>query len=170
MCEDIHLVCLFPELESALEFDNSIDPFRTPFPNRVDIFGHQMIMDGDDNVIGIEENFLPVATGIDLDNAVKLVNEYGGICYPAHIDRQANGIIATLGTLPETPKFSCVEFHNAENREEYVKKYSLENKRILVSSDTHYLTDIRDENDWLDIDDEPYSGSLVRKRLFEMLR
>lgn len=168
--EDIHLVCLFPELEASLEFDKAVDPYRTPFPNRVDIFGHQMIMDGQDNVIGIEENFLPVATAIDLDSAVTLVKKHGGFCYPAHIDRQANGIISILGTLPESPTFSCVEFHNAENREEYIKQYFLENKRILVSSDTHYLTDIRDENDWLEIDDEPYSSSLVRKRLFEMLR
>ena len=155
---------------AALEFDKVIDPFRTPFPNRVDIFGHQMIMDGDDNVIGTEKNFLPVATAVDLNSAVSLVKKHGGICYPAHIDRQANGIISILGTLPVDPEFSCVEFHSTENREEYTKLYSLENKRILVGSDTHYLTDIRDENDWLLIDDEPYSSSLVRQRLFEMLR
>ncbi len=168
--EDIHLVCLFPELSAALEFDKVIDPFRTPFPNRVDIFGYQMIMDGDDNVIGTEKNFLPVATAVDINSAVSLVKKHGGICYPAHIDRQANGIISILGTLPVNPEFSCVEFHSTENREEYTKLYSLENKRILVGSDTHYLTDIRDENDWLLIDDEPYSSSLVRQRLFEMLR
>lgn len=168
--EDIHLVCLFEELDDAMAFDEAIDTFRTPFPNRVDIFGQQMIMDGEDNVIGIEENFLPVATSIALDFAVKMVYEYKGICYPAHIDRQANGIIATLGTMPETPHFSCVEFHNSQNIGEYIEKYQLSDKRILVGSDTHYLTDIRDENDWLEIEDEPYSSSMVRKKLFEMLR
>ena len=129
-----------------------------------------MIMDGPDNVIGIEENFLPVATAIDLSGAVSLVDKFGGICYPAHIDRQANGIISILGTLPETPKFTCVELHNTDNREEYLKLFSLQNKHILVGSDTHYLTDIRDDNDFLIIDDEPYSSSLVREMVFKMLR
>ncbi len=105
-----------------------------------------------------------------LDEAVELVRNIGGICYPAHIDRQANGIIATLGAFPEYPRFSLCEFHNSENREEYIKKYGLEDKKILVSSDTHYLTDLREENDFLDIDDEPYSSALVRKRLFAILR
>ncbi len=168
--EDIHLVCLFEELSSAMDFDKMLDKFRTPFKNRVDIFGHQMIMDGNDEVIGIEENFLPVATSICLEDAVKLVKDYGGICYPAHIDRQANGIISVLGTLPDKPHFSCVEFNGNADIEDYKKKYNLEGKKILIGSDTHYLTDIREENDFLDIDDEPYSSSLVRKKLFEMLR
>ena len=75
-----------------------------------------------------------------------------------------------LGTLPEKPNFSCVEFNGNADIEEYTKKYNLEGKKILIGSDTHYLTDIREENDYLDIDDEPYSSSLVRKKLFEMLR
>lgn len=168
--EDIHIVCLFEELEAAMEFDKKIDSYRTPFKNRVDIFGHQMIMDENDEVIGIEDDFLPVATSVCLQDAVNLVREYGGICYPAHIDRQANGIISILGTLPETPPFSCVEFHNSSKIEEYKNRYNLQDKKILVSSDAHYLTDIRDENDWLEIDDQPYSSTLVRKKLFSMLR
>ncbi len=168
--EDIHLVCLFEELSDALAFDSEIDKYRTPFKNRVDIFGHQSVMDENDNIIGIIDDFLPVATSIMLEDAVKLVNDFGGICYPAHIDRQANGIIAILGTLPETPHFSCVEFHNSDNVEEYKSRYSIEDKRILVGSDAHYLTDLREENDYFEIDDEPYSSTLVRKKLFERLR
>ena len=36
---------------------------------------------------------------------VSIVEDYGGICYPAHIDRESNGIIAILGAMPEKPKF-----------------------------------------------------------------
>ncbi|MEE0840363.1 MAG: PHP domain-containing protein, partial [Acutalibacteraceae bacterium] len=133
--EDIHLVCLFEKLEMAMLFDEAIDRFRTPFKNRVDIFGHQSIMDENDNVTGIIDDFLPVATSLMLEDAVRLVKSFGGICYPAHIDRQANGIIATLGTLPASPNFSCVEFHNSENISEYKKLYDIENKKILVGSD-----------------------------------
>ncbi len=168
--EDIHIICLFEFLDDALKFDNAIDAFRTQFPNRVDIFGQQMIMDGEDNVIGIEDNFLPVATTLSIDDAAKLVNEFNGICYPAHIDRQANGIISILGVMPESPVFSCVEFYDKNNKDVYTKKYGLADKKVLVGSDAHYLTDIRDDNDWFEIDDMPYSSTIVRKKLFEMLR
>ncbi len=168
--EDIHIICLFEFLENALEFDKAIQQYRTLYKNRVDIFGQQMIMDGEDNVIGIDDNFLPVATGLSIDEAVKLVKAYDGICYPAHIDRQANGIIATLGVMPTSPEFSCVEFHDGNNREEYTKKYNLLGKKVLVGSDTHCLTDMREDNDWFEIDDTPYSSSIVRHKLFEMLR
>ena len=35
--EDIHIVCLFPELEAAMEFDNTVDLHRIKYPNRTDI-------------------------------------------------------------------------------------------------------------------------------------
>lgn len=168
--EDIHVICLFENLEDALLFDKRIDDFRIPIKNRVDIYGEQMILDGDDNLIGTVENLLSNATAVSVDDVPRLVSEYNGICYPAHIDRQANGIIATLGTLPDIKGFSCVEFHDKEKIEEYTQKYALDGKKILVSSDSHYLTDMRDDNAYLELDDEPYSSALIRKRLFEYLR
>ena len=52
-----------------------------------------------------------------------------------------------------------------------LEKYrELRDKLLLISSDAHYLWDIRDADATIDIDDEPYSSDLVRKRLFEILR
>ena len=168
--EDIHVVCLFEEIQNAMEFDSFIYQHRTLIKNRVDIFGDQYILDGQDNIIGQEEHFLSNATDISIVDAPKFVEEYGGICYPAHIDRQANGIISVLGTFPDTPVFNCVEINRAEKVSEYLEKYNLKDKKVIISSDAHYLTDIRDKENCFDIDDEPYSSALVRKRLFEQLR
>ena len=52
--EDIHIVCLFEYLDDALKFDNFLKDRRFKIPNRVDIFGEQMIMNGNDEVIGTE--------------------------------------------------------------------------------------------------------------------
>ena len=169
--EDIHVVCLFEELEKALEFGEEVDTRRVRIKNRVDIFGDQRIMDESDGIIGIEEDMLPNATEISIDEAPKIVEKYGGICYPAHIDRPANGIIATLGTFPEFPRFSCAELHDKEKIAEHLEKYPiLKDKQIVISSDAHYLWDIRDADAYFDLDDEPYSSALVRARLFEKLR
>ncbi len=169
--EDIHVVCLFKELCGALEFDGYVSGRKTvKIPNRPDIFGNQYIMDKDDNVTGCEEYFLPSATDIMIDDVPSLVAEYGGVCYPAHIDRQSNGIIAVLGTFPDIKNFAGAEFNDAANRESYTEKYPiLREKKILVSSDAHYLWNIRDKDAYIELDDEPYSGKKVTEELFRYL-
>ena len=168
--EEVHVVCLFPDVESAMEFSDYVISSMPPVKNRPDIFGQQQILEGQDNVIGEEENLLINATLISVNEVPDLVGEFGGICYPAHIDRQSNGIISVLGTFPDTPHFNCVEFHDGSKADEYVKKYNLQDKKIIVSSDAHNLCDMRDKQNYFDIDDEPYSSALVRKKLFELLR
>jgi hypothetical protein len=168
--EDIHVVCLFEELSDAMAFDEEIDSRRVKIKNRVDIFGNQFILDGEDNIIGEDGFLLSNATTVSLDEAPSVVGKYNGICYPAHIDRQSNGVIAVLGTFPETPHFDIVEINRKEKIDEYVKKYSLEDKRVIVSSDAHILTDMREHENYFEIDDEPYSLASVRHKLFELLR
>ena len=168
--EDIHVVCLFETLENAMAFGEKVKEYRIPIKNRPDIFGAQQILDGQDNVIGEEENLLINATLISINEVPYLVGEFGGVCYPAHIDRQSNGVISILGTFPSSPHFNCVEFHDKEKRDEYVEKYSLQDKKIIISSDSHNLCDMREHENYFELDDEPYSSSLVRKRLFELLR
>ena len=170
--EDIHVVCLFEHLDDAMRFDEEISGrHRIKIKNRVDIYGEQFIMDGEDNVIGREEYFLPIATDITIDDVVNVTESYNGVCFPAHIDRQANGIISTLGAFPEHPCFKVVEIHDPEKKEEYLSQHPiLADKLILCGSDAHYLWDIRDKHAYLELDDEPYSSDLVRANLFRLLR
>lgn len=168
--EDIHAVCLFPQLESAMEFDLFVQNHRILIPNRTDIFGFQYITDEKDKIIGEELNLLSNATDIMIDDAYEIVSSFGGICYPAHVDRESNSIIATLGIFPEYSSFEIAEFNNRNKIDEYNVKYpSLNNKIKIVSSDAHYLWNIKEKNDYFEIDDEPYNSEIVRKRLFEIL-
>lgn len=168
--EDIHVICLFEELSDAMAFDGEIDTHRIKIKNRKDIFGDQLQLDSEDGFVREEEFLLSNATDLSVEDVPELVRRFNGICYPAHVDREANGIIAVLGTLPPTPHFDCVEFHSKDAVSEYRKSYPIGDKKIIVSSDAHYLTDMRDKENYFDLDDEPYSGDLVRKNLFRYLR
>ncbi|MBQ2862966.1 MAG: PHP domain-containing protein, partial [Clostridia bacterium] len=170
--EDIHVVCLFEHLDEAMRFDDEISGrHRIKVKNRVDIYGEQYIMDENDQVIGIEEFFLPISTDISIDDAVELCSAYNGVCFPAHIDRQANGIIATLGTVPPDLDFTIVEVHDIEKKDELLSSYpQLKDKRFVCCSDAHYLWDIRDKQAYFELEDEPYSSDLVRANLFKILR
>ncbi len=169
--EDIHVVCLFEHLEDAMAFGEAVETYRIRIPNRVDIFGDQIIMNAEDEPIGIEADLLPNATGLSLEEVPPLVSAHDGVCLPAHIDREANGIIATLGTFPESPHFVSAELHDFERSDAYREKYPvLRDMLLLGGSDAHYLWDIRDAHAYFDLDDEPYSGDRVRHELFRHLK
>ena len=167
--EDIHAVCLFESLEDALSFDEYVDKHRMKIKNREDIFGRQLILGEDDQFLGKEEFLLSNATDISIEDAAKLVASFGGVCYPAHIDRDANGIIAVLGTFPTPSDFSIYELRDRENRERYEELYSLSQKTAIFSSDAHYLTDISDAENFFLLQ-ESDSADKIRERLFELLR
>lgn len=170
--EDIHLVCLFPTLELAMLFDAEIKPRIMPIKNRPEIFGNQLLMDEEDNLLGQEERLLISATDLDIGSAVKLVEKMGGVCYPAHIDRPSNGIITTLGDIPADYGFTCVEFKDPANERPYREKYAVAANAVsVISSDAHHLWDINEQGNLLMIEDEPYSSALVRKNLlFNILK
>jgi len=168
--EDIHVVCLFPDLEKAMAFSDEIEKHLMPTKNRPDIFGNQFICDGEDNVIGEFDDLLISATDLWMSEALELARSFGAHVRPAHIDRESNGMISILGDVPTEYGFSFVEFKDGESIEKYFENYpSLEGKGVLVSSDAHHLWDISEPENYLEIDDEPYSSALVRERVFEML-
>ena len=161
--EDIHVVCLFEHLEEALTFNDEVDRRRIRFKNRTDIFGDQLLTNENDEVIGTEEDLLPNATQISIDSVSELVSAFNGVCFPAHIDRDANGIITTLGVFPEDTDFTCAELHDLGLADEFRSRYPvLKGMQLFSGSDAHYLWDIRDKEHYFDLEDEPYSSELIR--------
>lgn len=168
--EDIHAVCLFERLEDAMAFGDEIQKRRLLIKNREDIFGEQLILDENDVTVGKEEHLLTNATTVSIEDAPELAERFNGVCYPAHIDRSSNGIIAILGTLPPTPHFSCVELRDGSTAQYYKDEYGIKNKTILVSSDAHRLTDMRDKEFFIDLDVSSNDGEEVRRALIAKLR
>ena len=168
--EDIHLVCLFETLEAAMNFDRTIEAHRMLIPNRPEIFGNQLILDGEDEPIGEEEILLISATDLPIEEAINLARAYGAHVYPAHIDRESNGIVAILGGLPEEYGFSAFELKEAEKLTEAMERFpQIRRESVLVSSDAHRLWEINEAEHSIFLEDEPYSSSLVRQRFFEYL-
>ena len=168
--EDIHLVCLFRSLDDAMEFDRFVEERMIPFPNNPEIFGHQHIIDDEDNVAGEIENLLLNATTLTIEEAFAEVIKRGGVCYPAHIDRQSNGMIAVLGTFPDEPRFTAYELNDASADEEYRERCPItKTLSRAVSSDAHYLWNIAEADFSIELDDEPYSSDKVRNSLIDYL-
>jgi hypothetical protein len=167
--EEIHIICLFRTLESALLFNGEITAHRAKVKNKKNIFGNQLLMGAHDEILGEEEHLLILATDLSLDAAYALVLKYDGAAYPAHIDREANGIIAILGGMPVSPEFKFVEFNDKDNLQSYYEKYHLTGKKHICSSDAHTLWEVNEAVNFLELHDEPYSGARVRQALIDKI-
>ena len=169
--EDIHLLCLFPTLDSAMRFDEIVEKRIIKVKNKPAIFGNQLIMDENDEVIGETEHLLINATTLDTESAFELVRGLGGACYPAHIDRESGGMIAILGDVPADVPFGSFELNLKDSYAEYAERFPhLREKNYVVSSDAHNLWSISEAENFLVIDDEPYSSARVASELIKYLR
>ena len=169
--EDVHAVCLFESLDDAMAFDAALHKERILFPNEPDAFGHQQILDEEDRVIGEEEHLLINAVRLSLDELYPFVSRFRGICFPAHVDKEANSVTGMLGIVPDHPDMHAVELHSAERIAEFEERFPfLRQKNVIVSSDAHYLWDISEAEHFFMLESEDYSTDNIRARLFELLR
>ncbi|MBQ5601373.1 MAG: PHP domain-containing protein [Clostridia bacterium] len=168
--EDVHIVCLFPTLESALAFDSELDKHRMPIDNRPEIFGNQLVMDENDENVGTFDKLLIAATDLWMGDAVDLARSFGATVYPAHIDRTSNGIISVLGDFPVDYDFKCMEMADRNSYEKYVQMYpQIKDNALLVCSDAHSLGDISEAENFLDISCENAQIDEKRNEIFSYI-
>lgn len=169
--EEVHVVCLFPTLEQALAFDTYIYDHILPIKNKEQIFGKQQIMDENDEVIGNVERLLISATDISFDTVFSLVESYGGLAYPAHIDKTSTSVLSNLGFVPPDSSFTCAEIHSFSNLHRIQKEHPhFLSCNMLSSSDAHYLTDINEPNYQIYVPSRSISDILDTIRQFPMYR
>ncbi len=143
--EEIHVLCLFPTVQKALDFEQKVlVPSLADIPNDEEIFGKQLVMDENDNVVGTDQRYLINATTISIDNIGSLVDEFGGVAIPAHIDKSTKSIISMLGMVDKSMGFNTFELSKNAPADFTDTEFSLkdENYKYIYNSDAHYLFDI----------------------------
>ena len=159
--EEVHIVCLFPDIESATKFGDFVRSTLPPIRNKPTVFGEQLVFDKSDNVLGFEHTLLITASTISANDAVEIVESYGGICFPAHIDRNSYSIISNLGTIDNSFNFNCAEVFDTDTLEALKKRYPYLNElKILSSSDAHYLEHMRLKTNYIEVDENSIESIL----------
>lgn len=142
--EEVHIVCLFPQVENALAFSDYVRKGQPKIRNKSEIFGRQQIMDKGDNPVSELETLLITASAIRADHAVDEVGAFGGICFPAHIDRPSYSLLSNLGSFDKAFGFHCAEVADQKNLPSLKKNFPILNElKILSDSDAHYLEHMR---------------------------
>lgn len=150
--EEVHIVCLFDDVNNAEAFSDYVLSTVPPVKNRPEIFGDQLMMNGGDGIVGTQELLLTTASGISIENAVETVGQYGGVCYPAHIDRSSYSVISNLGMITDEMNFAAVEMTENTDQNEYRSKYPIiKDMPVFVSSDAHYLENMREAKHTIDV-------------------
>lgn len=159
--EEVHVVCLFPALQQALGFDAMVYDRLQKIPNKPEIFGHQQLMNAEDQVVGEEEYLLINATGIGFEEVYGLAEQFGGVMIPAHVDKTANSLIANLGFIPPDSRFACAEVKNPEKLPELYEQHPyLKTCRIITDSDAHYLEHIEEPVHFLETEEKSIEAVL----------
>lgn len=157
--EEIHCVCLFDDIDRAEAFSSYVRTTLPPVKNREEIFGRQLYMDEGDTVLESEEVLLTTASSISIDTLPTLVKEYGGVCFPAHIDRESYSVLSSLGDFPPELEVTAFELTPAALEEDYRKNYpALEGKRLFRSSDAHYLENMREKEFYIELEENTPSA------------
>lgn len=152
--EEIHTVCLFSEVKCALDFSDCVHSRMPPIKNRTEIFGEQLVTDAKDNVVATEELLLTNASDIGIDRVAEIVAEFGGIAYPAHIDRSSYSVISVLGTLYPELNFTAAELTPIADDGKYKEDYPiLQKMKIMHSSDAHYLENMLEAKHFIELDE-----------------
>jgi len=134
--EEIHVLCLFTNLEASMAFSEYAYSILTPFLNNPEKTGDQVYVDEEDNIEGEVEYYLVNPIDLSVDSIGAKVSEYGGIVIPAHVDRYAFSMVSQLGVIVKGPwaALECVRIPPSLND----KPLDTLGYPMTTSSDAHY--------------------------------
>lgn len=153
--EEAHLLAYFPTVEMAVAFSEEIYPHLPAIGNRPSLFGEQQVMNENDEQTAIEEKLLINALFLSLEELVLRIDALGGTAVPAHINRGSNGLLNVLGFLPTGLPIATVEVWKA-----LPCLADLSGLGVLHSSDAHYLENILERDEFLELPEKSVNAIL----------
>jgi predicted metal-dependent phosphoesterase TrpH len=140
--EEVHLLALFEDLDSALEMQIAVYA-NLDGRNNPEVFGCQVVANENDQVLEENTHLLIGATRLSVQEISQETHHLHGLCLAAHADRQAFGIIAQLGFIPQDLALDAVEVtYRFPLRDANQRLAGIRDLPVVTSSDAHYLQDI----------------------------
>jgi len=140
--EEVHLVTLFKKIDDSLKMQEYVYA-HLPGKNQPEVFGHQVIADEYDQVLGENPRLLIGATQLSLAEITNKVHHIGGICISSHVDRPSYSLIGQLGFIPPDLHLDAVEVSYRMARDRALSQIpGVKDYPCVTSSDAHFLDDI----------------------------
>jgi len=140
--EEVHILALFEKDNDLFELANLVYE-NLPGINDERLFGEQIVVNEDDEVLSFNKRLLIGATVIPLHEIVDRIHSLSGLAIASHIDRESFSIISQLGFIPDGLELDGLEVSPRLS----LKKAQLEfgeafDFPLVTFSDAHSLEDV----------------------------
>ncbi|NLA15715.1 MAG: PHP domain-containing protein [Bacteroidales bacterium] len=141
--EEVHCLALVETESQRKELQQYLDTYLPPIPNDPDIFGYQIWVDEEEQVIGEVPHLLISAIDRSIEQVGTFIHSIGGLFIPAHIERPRNSLFSQLGFVPPDLKADALEVSRYTEITDFLEKHAyLKKHKLIRSSDAHYLEDV----------------------------
>ena len=141
--EEIHVLCYFSNVDTALKFSELLYEHLPAFPYDEEIWGRQLVMDENDEILRTVPKLLTGALDMDIYEVKAACEAAGGICVPAHIDADSYSILSVLGFFPDDIVFDTIEVKFPDRLDPLLQKgFVPRGCNVITSSDAHQLDKI----------------------------
>ncbi|HHE38371.1 MAG TPA: PHP domain-containing protein [Candidatus Cloacimonetes bacterium] len=151
--EEAHLLALFDDDKDLSELQEIVYE-NLKGENNEDLFGYQLVVNEQNEVIDLNKKLLIGATELTVDEIVEIIHSLNGLAIASHVDRERFSLIGQLGFIPEGLALDGLEL---SARYTYGKKeldFPMSSGFPLVTfSDAHYIDDIGKASTTFLIDD-----------------
>ena len=138
--EDVHLLCLFEDIETLTQWQSDVDKALPDTPNNIEYFGEQFVVDESGEFIRSEPRMLLTSTHFSIDKIFERVNALGGLVIPAHVDRSSYGLFPTLGLLSDQWPILALEISRHLTPEKAAITYPfIKGIPLIQDGDVHQL-------------------------------
>jgi PHP family Zn ribbon phosphoesterase len=162
--EEVHCLVFFETEDQIDEFQLFIEPLIPNIKNRPESFGHQVVVDQDDNILEEIENLLISSLNLSIDQLEQIVHKMNGLFIPAHVNRQKFSLTSQLGFVPPDLKLEALELSKHITKEEFIRKNGyLKDYTFIRNSDAHDPASIGEVFSILNLEELSFSG--IKKAL-----
>lgn len=158
--EEIHVICLLPDLDRAAAFSREVRENLPNIPNAPEIFGPQVLMDKEDRILGEEPLLLSGASFFSIVDLPALMERYDGVAWPAHIDRPSYSILSNLGLWDPTLGFPLAEISRC-CPPDFFQRRDLLGIPMITGCDAHSLEQIPDQFSSMEVSERSRSAVLT---------
>ena len=141
--EEVHVLCLFDELDQARDWQDMIWKHLPAEPNREEYFGAQYVVSAEGDYLRTNKRLLQTSTSLSFEQVLSLTDEWGGLALPAHVDRPRYSLFANLGLVPEGVTLTGAEISRHITGQEALSRFpSLKGIALVQSGDAHRLAEM----------------------------
>jgi len=140
--EEVHVLAFFDEDKDLFGLANLVYE-NLPGVNDERVFGEQIVVNEDDEVLSFNKRLLIGATVLPLQQIVARIHSLGGLAIASHVDRESFSIIGQLGFIPDGLELDGLEVSPRLSLEKAQLRFGEALDLPLVTfSDAHTLEDI----------------------------